>query len=368
MKTLIYFNILFLTAILFVSCLEESNSLLSEFGYENAAELLVYLEGNNDYINSNSFPSIISAEEVNDNLSNCLVIDIRSQEEFIKGHISTAINIQNSNLFEFLRAKQNLNLAIVLVSSSGQTASYYTGLLRIYGYNNVFALRYGMAAWHSDFADIWTNLIPTGRPDEEPLDYLDNKFYSLPNYSNLPNISYENKSLNIKQKLEGRIAQLLQVEFLTDSILNSDGLVLDDTRPSVLNVEVISQLDSAHTSFENMFVICYGSIDLYLFPGSIGGDEDGHLVSAVFYDKNKNTFSSSTNLQKIPLGKTIVVYSNSGHSSAFVVAYLRVLGYDAKSLLFGGNSLSYRRMKSSQVLSEFTFKEADIMNYPYEGG
>ena len=37
---------------------------------------------------------------------------------------------------------------IVLVSNDGQHASYTTSLLRLMGYGNVYALRWGMSGWN----------------------------------------------------------------------------------------------------------------------------------------------------------------------------------------------------------------------------
>jgi hypothetical protein len=39
-----------------------------------------------------------------------------------------------------------------------------------------------------------------------------------------------------------------------------------------------------------------------------------------------------------------VVYCYTGQTSAFTAAYLRILGYNAKSLLFGTNGMIYNEM------------------------
>ena len=41
---------------------------------------------------------------------------------------------------------------IVIISESGQSAAYYTALLRLGGFNNIYSMEYGMAVWHQDFA------------------------------------------------------------------------------------------------------------------------------------------------------------------------------------------------------------------------
>jgi hypothetical protein len=51
-------------------------------------------------------------------------------------------------------------------------------------------------------------------------------------------------------------------------------------------------------------------------------------------------------LKYLPTDKTIVVYCLSGQTSASVVAYLRVLGYNAQSLSFGSNGFMHDIAKS----------------------
>jgi rhodanese-related sulfurtransferase len=84
----------------------------------------------------------------------------------------------------------------------------------------------------------------------------------------------------------------------------------------------------------------------------------GHPPSSVFYMQSNGYYSdlrSTSYLQTIPSSKDIVVYSKYGHSSAFVVAYLRLLGYNAKSLLFGAG---WRE----------SLPGAYLQNYPYDTG
>ncbi|MDF1575369.1 MAG: rhodanese-like domain-containing protein [Bacteroidales bacterium] len=65
-------------------------------------------------------------------------------------------------------------------------------------------------------------------------------------------------------------------------------------------------------------------------------------------------------LKMLPTDKTIVVYCYSGQNSARIAAYLRVLGYDAKSLKFGANGMIYDEMTKSR------WRAASTMNYGWE--
>ena len=56
---------------------------------------------------------------------------------------------------------------IILICYGGHIASYTTQLLRLLGYGNVYAMRYGMSSWHSDFAkDFWAAGISSDYQDQ----------------------------------------------------------------------------------------------------------------------------------------------------------------------------------------------------------
>ena len=118
--------------------------------------LLKDLEDNGDYVNSQYFPSLIKASVVNGEAGkNNLILDLRSPELFAQGHIKGAVNKKFEELpdyfvtgikpFEFDR--------IILVSDDGQLSSYTTSLLRMMGYGNVFAMRWGMSGWNKKYAE-----------------------------------------------------------------------------------------------------------------------------------------------------------------------------------------------------------------------
>jgi hypothetical protein len=75
---------------------------------------------------------------------------------------------------------------------------------------------------------------------------------------------------------------------------------------------------------------------------------------------------SISNLQTLPPLKEIAVYSGSGQESAYYTAYLRLLGYNAKSLLFGMNNIDYNMI--SRIGQTYAFKIDSTINYPYVSG
>jgi hypothetical protein len=63
-----------------------------------------------------------------------------------------------------------------------------------------------------------------------------------------------------------------------------------------------------------------------------------------------------------------VIYGYNGQLSASLVAYLRVLGYNAQTHLFGGNKLFYSRMVDDPELIDFAFLFSDINDFEYVTG
>ena len=118
--------------------------------------LLKDLEENGDYVNSQYFPSLIKASVVNEELGGKnLVLDLRSPELFARGHIKGAVNKQFSELPEYFQSgiKPFEFDKIILVCEDGQVSSYTTALLRMMGYGNVFAMRWGMGGWNKAYAE-----------------------------------------------------------------------------------------------------------------------------------------------------------------------------------------------------------------------
>ncbi|WP_116474885.1 rhodanese-like domain-containing protein [Zobellella maritima] len=85
------------------------------------------------------------------NKQDAVVVDIRSAEEFRKGHIAGAINVPNTQL-----KANNLNLIekyksspVVLVCDTGMTSSSAGRVLSKAGFTQVYTLRGGLSDWRS---------------------------------------------------------------------------------------------------------------------------------------------------------------------------------------------------------------------------
>jgi rhodanese-related sulfurtransferase len=87
----------------------------------------------------------------------------------------------------------------------------------------------------------------------------------------------------------------------------------------------------------------------------------GHIPGAIQYTP-KETIKYEVDLTTLPTDKPVVVYCYTGQTSAFLSAYLRLLGYDAKSLLFGVNGMSYDMMVANNMT---VFKDDQVMGYDF---
>ncbi len=102
------------------------------------------------------------------------------------------------------------------------------------------------------------------------------------------------------------------------------------------------------------FIINYERKDKY---------EDGHIPGAVRY-KPEATLGYTMEMATIPYDKTVVVYCGTGHNSGFATAYLRLFGYDARTLRYGNNGFMFDKMVRQRVqLSWLPFTTAEVNNF-----
>ncbi|HPE76154.1 MAG TPA: rhodanese-like domain-containing protein [Draconibacterium sp.] len=330
----------FASIVIFVSCsgekkpkneteviVEKSTAQPVEINKE-AKLLLDYLAETGDYVNSREFPSLIGAEAAEKSLAGkTLVIDIRKPETFAKGHIKGAVNVEIGGLTDYFanKIKPFEYDKIILACYSGQSASYSTSLLRLMGYGNVYSLRYGMSGWNPKMDNKWLENI--GSDYEENLETTD-------------------------------IPKAEPGDFPMLNTGKTTGAEIFDERISTLFADYSNATISADTVFshpEKYYIINYDRKDKY---------EAGHIPGAVRY-KTGGTLGILSEMQTIPADREIVVYCGTGHNSAFVTAYLRLFGYNAKTLRFGNNSFMHNKMIAEKdKLSWLPFTEADVMDFP----
>lgn len=352
MKSKIFYIIFF--GILFVGCLNDEENLVNETQMLQLNGLILReAEERGDFINSSRtalFPNFVTARQLHTNLNGYKIIDVRNSFEYANGHIQNSVNVTNTELFEYVRTQTSLLNKFVIVSNSGQAASYYTALFRIHGFENVYTLLFGMASWNKDFTN-------------EIMDYIEEiDTLGTDNNINNPVINYNLPDINSSSGSS-------PAEIFTNRIISlfNEGF---DEEPLEVNPEYFhSSINTINfpelfENFEEYFVICYGTSSLYVQPRGWMA----HPYGAVnYYPFAPNSdINSGNKLQKIPNNRKIGIYSYSGHLSAMLTAYLRLLGYDAKSILFGGISRRYDILKLDTLSASSIYIYRGAENFEYE--
>jgi len=298
----------------------------------NESEVLAaYLESpgsplGKDYVNSD-MPSITSATDVFtlNQTGQVYIIDIRSATDFATGHIANAHNVALGDILTHIKS---VDLApyqkVVIVCYSGQTAGFAALLLRIMGYDKVFSMKWGMCSWNNDFASGWKNAIGNTYATQLVKTNTDKG-----SAGGMPVLS--TGQTTGQAILEARVAVLLAEGYGPAKIDNK-------------------------TLFDNLasyYIVNYWPADQY--------SGFGHVPGATQYTP-KQSIKLSADLKTLPTNKPIVAYCYTGQTSSFLAAYLRLLGYDAKSLLYGVNALAHDDMAAAGMT---TFDDTQIMGYDY---
>lgn len=320
---------LFLVALLFVSLISCSEDDSTEPSIDESAILIEYLEGTaGDFINT-AAPAMKTATDIYTNISanaDVAVLDIRAAADFEKGRIPNAVNVTLAEIVNYYKTNNLASKEAVYVACyTGQTASFATSLLRLLGYSNTWTLKFGMSSWNEEFSASWDGAISNGKAAQFVTDAT----------AKGAAVSMPTLSTGLSDPaaiLEARVNALLTEGFGVASIANAD---------------VFAALD-------NYYIVNYWPENHYSL---------GHIPGAMQYTP-KADLKSATFLKTLPTDKDVVVYCYTGQTSAFVTAFLRVLGYNAKSLKFGTNAMIYDLMVTNSMT--IWDKEHYCMNYEFE--
>jgi rhodanese-related sulfurtransferase len=253
------------------------------------------------------------------------VIDIRAAADFARGHIEGAVNVPLANIATYMKSITASNFdKIAVVCYSGQTAGYAVSLVRLLGYSNVFDLKFGMSAWNDSVENKWKPAIANNYAGFVTTAAAKNAKGNLPTLSTGKTTGAE--------ILEARVNQLLAAADPFGDIKVTWNTVTGT--PS--NYYIINYWTKAH-------------YDL------------GHIPGAIQYTPLSDLRLDS-NLTTLPTNKTIALYCYTGQTSAQVVTYLKLLGYDAKSVLFGVSTMNYDLLLNNNLS---TFKASECKYYPY---
>lgn len=278
----------------------------------NEAEVLVkHLEANGNSVNT--FGQYIPTTEVKTNLdlqSDQYIIDIRSAEHFAQGHIAGAHQVNASDVLSYYEAN-NLSTKerVTIVCYSGQTAGWVTALLHMLEYDNVRSMSFGMSSWNPTMAAMsWAS---DGKISNAKAALMTTVATPKAAAGDLPSLN--TGKTEGSEILRARVEAVFADGFSPAAAM-SNGPLFD--------------------SPTDYYIVNYWSIDHY---------NQLHIPGAIQYTP-KVDLNLDTNLKTLPTNKTIAVYCYTGQTSAHIAAYLRVLGYDAKSVLYGVNQMAHDTM------------------------
>jgi len=306
-----------------------------EISYDNINEFevaLAYLENAGNYINSEIAPALVPANEVFNNLGNkYFVIDIRSKEDYLNGHIPKAVNVDFKELYNYFDSAfySGLYQKVVIVDYSGQTASYAASLLRAIGHGNVFAMKFGMSGWGKKFAaDRWLSNVTNDYANLlDTVSTPKNAAGSFPTLETGKHFAIEILEARVKQLFEEGAGEV----FVTKEVFFANAT--------------------------NYYTVSYLPIEAYAAR---------HIPNSVQYTPKKSLLKNEA-LNTLPTDKPSGVYCYSGHHGAYVAGFLRILGYNAQSLLYGANGFMNNYMKSNPAIGK-QFEASALFEFPTTTG
>ncbi len=298
---------------------------------DNETLLLIKdLADNGDYVNSREFPSLIKASVVQESIGAKLhIIDLRAHLLYSQGHIKGSVNKRFEDLPAYFESgiKPFELDKIILVCEDGQISSYAASLLRLMGYGNVYAMRWGMSAWNAKLAEAgWL------------------KGLSAKYEQNLEKTTNEKPAPQGMPELKTGLSKGEEISAARFKSVFAEG-----------TGKVLINADEVFGNPQMYYVINYERKDKY---------DDAHIPGAVRYKPNA-TLGFTAEMSTIPTDKIVVVYCGTGHNSAFATAYLRLFGYDARTLKYGNNAFMVDWMRKDEAkLSWLPFSEKDINDFP----
>lgn len=282
-----------------------------------AEELVKFLESTDAPYGKSvypDFPRIIKSTDVKTkNLTNDLyIIDIRTTEDahYDTAHIANAVRVSHKDVLTHLQTEGIAKDAeIAVVCYTGQTAGWVTSLLSIAGYTNAKSMKWGMSSWGEWHTSKWDGAVENGNARSTQ---IVTEATAKGEAGSLPSLT-TGKTTGA-EILEARVAAVFAEGFAAAKI----------------------SADEVWGNLSGHYIVNYWKDAHYTDPG--------HIPGAMQYTP-KTSLSLDADLKTLPTdGTPIVVYCYTGQTSAFMAAYLRVLGYNAKSLLFGTNGMFYDKM------------------------
>jgi len=279
-----------------------------EVGYGATPSFKAMADAGTAYVNDSAqCPGIITAVDLNDNLDDYTVIDIRALDAYDAGHIPGAFHSSLGTLLADM-ATIPADKPYAIACYSGQSAGHAKIALEMMGYGDVYTLLWGMSSWHTSL-DSWTSkcsdqATAAAETDNNNGDLTLHAFPTLDGYT-------------ADTVVAARTAWMLEEGFKAKAY-----------------TDIVDNL-------EEYFILNYfGEAD---YEGTGGAGVPGHITGAFQYTPYASVGWNEM-LANIPADMPVIVYCWTGQHSSQITAYLNMLGYDAYSLKNGSNNLYYDQL------------------------
>jgi len=272
----------------------------------------------------------VTADVVYDNLmdgddsNNPYIVSVRSQEDYEKGHIPTAVWADAKTFFTADNlANLPMDQQIVVYCYTGQTASQITSSLRMMGYD-AYNLLFGFGAWNSD---------PNAGSKVFDETKAGNDFPTTTDPTVVPMIAYAPPTP------------------LGDTVQAAADAYFGGGTKNISAADLFDNLNDGDTS-NDPFILSQRSAEDYA---------KGHIPGAVQIPTSELFIAAS--LTSLPDNQPIVVYCYTGQTASQVTSALRALGYDASNMLYGMQAWT---MDQDVRVKSFN-ADTHVFGYPYEG-
>ena len=271
-----------------------------------AATVEAYLNDNTDC------PGVVTAQVLHDNLDDYTVVDIRSADAYMAGHIPGAYNSSLANILTDVGTTIPTDKTIVIACYSGQSAGHAKIALELMGHEDVKTLGFGMSSWNSSLATGWNSNIGDNLASPETT----NNNAGLTEHA-FPTLTGTNATI-----VATRVAAMVAGGF--------QSITWATLQPNL----------------DDYFVVNYFGQADYEGTGTAG--VPGHIPGAYQFTPY-TSLGFEQMLKNLPSdGTPIVVYCWTGQHSSQVVAALNMLGYNAKSLSYGSNHLFHSSLTANR--------------------
>ncbi len=305
--------LLLVTLVAFAGCSSDDNNPITPVDEDTAFEVLAAAGA--AYINdSTDCPGVASPTDLGmiGHEDEFTIIDIRSEEDYLAGHIPGAYHSGLGTLVDDLLTFPT-DLPYVVVCYSGQAAGHAKIAMELLGYEDVKSIGFGMCGWSTETNGSWES------------NHGDNLVGNIETTNNNGDLTAQ--TWPVLEDL-GYEAGSVVVERVRDTLAGGfKGIkYLNPTTPS-------AQL-SGHE--DEYFIINYFGEADYLGTGTAGAP--GHIPGAYQFTPYAS-MGIDQMLEDVPTNMPVVVYCWTGQHSSQITFYLNMLGYDAYSLTFGSNGL-----------------------------